>query len=212
MGWPGIQGAVSQPTYFGRNGPAIHYGLYPLKAGLISRLQTQGWTSHRTYLGRDPTPEWLSTFYFESVFDDPSELHDYVLGLHRGKVSWPDRMALDTGWLKMKQTGGPSKVKPTRSDKAKFINIETAFAGIAKVAGVPKKRLLQIEYGPRSNPSRRFAVWALKDCTQLTHREIGKALSMSESQVAHILRRLRNSDIEEPLFSWMAQWQEYRCS
>jgi putative transposase len=49
--------------------------LNPLKAGLITRLQSHGWTSHRAYIGRETAPTWLATYYFESVFDDAERLH-----------------------------------------------------------------------------------------------------------------------------------------
>ena len=64
--------------------------------------------------------------------------------------------------------------------------------------------LRSVVLGPRANPARRFAVWALKDRTQLTHAEIGTLLGMSTEQVSHVLRRI--SMREEPMAGWYAEW------
>jgi REP element-mobilizing transposase RayT len=176
--------------------------LNPLKAGLITRLQSYGWTSHRTYLGRETAAPWLTTEYFETIFGDPSALHAYVLGLHRGTLSWPEKMEMDSGWLE--ETGERATKALAPRGATRFVSAGEALRRVEKITGADHGRLRCAEMGPRANPARRFAVWALREGTLMTHREIGVALGMTEGQAAQVLRRL-NAKIE-PMRSWIATW------
>jgi REP element-mobilizing transposase RayT len=177
--------------------------LNPMKAGLITRLQSQGWTSHRAYVGRDAGPPWLTTAHFEAVFDDPDELHEYVLDLHRGKRSWPERMAMDSGWLR--QSGERAVTELAEPAERRFPSAIEVLARVCAITGAGETRLREAVKGPRANPARRFAVWALKRGTLMTHREIGAVLGMTEAQVAQVLRRLEAK--AEPMGSWIARWR-----
>jgi hypothetical protein len=68
--------------------------LNPLRAHLVTRLGSEAWTSHRTYLGRDQAPPWLSTYLFLDQFGDPDRLHKFVLSVRRGPGSgtWTVRL------------------------------------------------------------------------------------------------------------------------
>lgn len=176
--------------------------LNPLKANLVTRLHSHAWTSHRTYLGRDTRPPWLTTSYFEAVFEDPDVLHSYVLDLHRGKVSWPERMAMDSGWLA--EAGERAANEARGSAETRFMTSDEALARIGEITGATARELRRTERGPRANPARRFAVWALKKGTLLTHREIGGLMGMSPQQVAHVLRRLDTK--ADPISGWISAW------
>ena len=176
--------------------------LNPLRANLVTRLHAHAWTSHRTYLGRDTKPSWLTTSYFEAFFDDPETLHTYVLDLHRGKRSWPEQMAMDSGWLA--QAGERAAAGARAVGETRFKGADEALERVREITGATPPQLRRSERGPRANPARRFAVWALKRSTLLTHREIGTALGMSPEQAAQVLRKLRTR--EEPLKTWILQW------
>jgi REP element-mobilizing transposase RayT len=176
--------------------------LNPLKAGLISRLQSQGWTSHRAYLGRDPLPSWLVTDYFEIVFVDTDALHTYVLDLHRGKLSWPEHMAEESGWLNAQSKTAVKKT--AENPESRFMTSDAVLDKVSSLTGVNLQGLRTATFGPRANPARRFAVWALKHGTASTHAEIGRRLNMSANQVAHVLRRLNTE--EAPISVWFAAW------
>jgi len=88
--------------------------------------------------------------------------------------------------------------------ESRFMEVDKALERIRRTAGVNMHKLRKAERGPRANPARRFAVWALRNATQLTQAEIGDTLGMSSSQVAHVLRRLNAK--EEPISSWIAEW------
>jgi hypothetical protein len=68
------------------------------------------------------------------------------------------------------------------------------------------KELKEAQRGPRANPGRRFAVWALKHHTLLSHREIGKLLEMTPRQAANTLTRFKDS--AEPFASWIDEWTD----
>lgn len=55
-----------------------------------------------------------------------------------------------------------------------------------------ERRWKELAMGPRANPPRRLAVWALSRTQVNSHREIASALRMSEGQVAKVLCRVRN--------------------
>jgi hypothetical protein len=60
--------------------------------------------------------------------------------------------------------------------------------------------------GPRANPARRFATWALAKQTLLTHAEIGKLFDVSPGQVANVLRSLRKRTTLPA--DWVDSWRE----
>jgi DNA-directed RNA polymerase specialized sigma24 family protein len=111
-------------------------------------------------------------------------------------------MAMDSGWLR--ESGDRAWRQLPSASKSRFMETQTALDRICRITGVDVARLKTIERGPRANPARRFAVWALRDGTQMTQAEIGDLLGMSSSQVAHVLRRLNRG--EAPIADWIAKW------
>jgi putative transposase len=176
--------------------------LNPLRAGLATRLDSACWTSHRAYLGRDPAPDWLTRGHFLGVLGTAKELHGYVGDVHRKRMAWPDGMSLDTGWLNEgEDSSKDSKRAPEAPASARFSEPRTVIAMVCEVAGVRRAELSRAACGPRANPPRRFAVYALRKWTPMTHGEIGAALGMSPIQVANVLRRFDAS--AEPLKRWV---------
>jgi hypothetical protein len=74
----------------------------------------------------------------------------------------------------------------------------------------PLSELKTARQGPRANPARRFAVWALKEHTRLTHREIGVLLDMSVNQASKVATRFNSST--ESLNSWVNELTIYMSS
>lgn len=178
--------------------------LNPLRANLVTRLQSECWTSHRAYLGRDQGPEWLTTRYFLNLFRGAEKLNEYVLELHRKGRSWPDEMSIENGWISFGEVERKVSRKKAVESATRFIDARSAVKLICKVTGEKEAELRAAVMGPRANPARRFAVWALKQRTLLTQKEIGSVLGMSAGQVAHVLRRIRFA--KEPLTTWKAEW------
>jgi REP element-mobilizing transposase RayT len=180
--------------------------LNPLRANLVTRLQSECWTSHRAYIGRDQKPEWLTTRYFLDLFDGPEHLNEYVLALHRKSRPWPDEMSLEYGWIRFTEDERKASKKKSSESETRFIDTKNAVKLICEVTGETEAVLRLAVMGPRANPARRFAVWALKQRTTLTHREIGRVLAMSADQIAHVLSRIRFA--RKPLKTWKAKWLE----
>jgi hypothetical protein len=157
----------------------------------------------RAYLGRETAPRWLASYYFETIFEDPEALHEYVLDLHRGKRAWPEMMVEASGWF-TEQDERPLK-REENKPHSRFLTMNQVLDKVRAITGESINRLRETEYGPRANPARRFAVWALAKHTQMTHSEIGKTLNMSANQAAHVLRRVKFD--EEPFKHWSGKWQ-----
>jgi putative transposase len=179
--------------------------LNPLRAGLATRLDSDCWTSHRAYLGRDPSPGWLTRDHFLGLFGSPKGVHDYVTAVHRKRVAWPDGMSLDTGWVNENDDAVEGERPPHEGKPPTSIRFREPRHVMEKVCGITGARradLLRAVSGPRANPARRLAVYALKRRTSSTHAEIGAALGMSPIQVANVLRRFDAT--REPMKSWIA--------
>jgi REP element-mobilizing transposase RayT len=182
--------------------------LNPLKANLVTRLDSaETWTSHRSYVGKDTPPPWLSTGALLDVFGGPAALHETTLALHRGKEEWPvSGFSAETGFTTAgtftraeRRRMGKGK-RPAQEDRRALIS------AICKITGVTTTRLRQKIRGARGNPERRFAVWALSKSTTLTQGEIGALLEMSSANVAKDLARSRSLIAE--FDAWVDAWRE----
>lgn len=181
--------------------------LNPLRAGLVTRLDSDCWTSHRAYLGRDPPPGWLTRAHFLGAFGSGKRLHDYVLDVRRKRIAWPEAMSLDTGWLN-EEDASPSN-RGERPGATRFRSPKAVIAAVRDATGAGNPELMTAVMGPRANPARRFAVFALDRWTELTHGGIGAALDMSVVQVANVLRRF---DASEPgMRGWAEALEERLC-
>ena len=130
-------------------------------------------------------------------------MHRYVLDLHRGKEPWPEDMRMESGWLQT-PAAVSDEVVPI-AGASKFLEAEKVLEGVCAICACTADDLRHVAMGPRANPPRRFAVWALRRNTRMTHREIGQVLHMTTQQVANVLRRFHSS--EEPVSGWMREWR-----
>ena len=83
---------------------------------------------------------------------------------------------------------------------------EDVLKDVLELTGATMAGLRHHEMGPRANPARRFAVWALNRSSVLSQREVGKMLNVSYAQVTRLLTRLRQARPAEPLAGWMSDW------
>lgn len=182
--------------------------LNPLKANLVTRLDSDGaWTSHRAYLRKETTPWWLTTGDLLDRFGGAGALHEAALALHRGKEGWPDEgFDAETGFptagtfTRAERPHAARRKRIGRDDKAALVS------AICEVTGVSPARLRKGIRGVHGNPERRFAVWALARTTSLTQGEIGALLGMSASHVARDLARSRAAIAG--FDAWVEAWQE----
>ena len=179
--------------------------LNPLRANLVTRIDSDyAWTSHRAYMKRDKAPSWLTRKFFQKVFKTPEKLEAYLLSLHNKGTKWPEEFILSTGWFK-RRAGKPSKADNSQSAMKKM-SPEKLLNAICRVTGASPERLTESIRGSRGNPERRFAVWAMKNSTFMTHRQIAALLQMTPDQVGKDIQRSRAKI--EAFESWVEKWQE----
>ena len=196
---------ITDTRYFSYLVGYIH--LNPLRASLITRLDSDmGWTSHRSYMGMDKCPDWLTTDAILEQFVSPQELENFILNLHRGAESWPAEMELATGSF---TKGNKKRQKPGRvlAVQIEELVVAEAIEKICEIADVSHSRLRQSIRGPKGNPERRFAIWALNRGTYLTQSEIGQELGITS---AHVAMDLARGCSKIPEFSkWEEKWEVY---
>ncbi|MDD5309506.1 MAG: transposase [Deltaproteobacteria bacterium] len=166
--------------------------LNPLRASLVTRLTSDCWTSHLAYTGRERAPAWLSRDFFLALLGGKEKLHEYVLDLHRGRLTWPERMAMDTGFLPALE-GEIAERRVGKGAGRARTGVEVLRA-VRRVTGASLAELRTAQMGPRANPARRFAAWALDHRTDLTRREIGDLLGMTTRQVHNVVNRWSEKD------------------
>ena len=173
--------------------------LNPLRANLVTRIDAECWTSHRSYLGRRYAPLWVDTGYFRELFGSAGELQRYVLALHRGKEIWPDELDQQFGFFL-----GHEEVARRHGQHAfvsRFLEPAKALELVTAITGSGPGDLCRATRGRGANPARRFAVWVLRRHTMATLREIGRNLSMTPGQAANVLSRFDSST--EPFSTWI---------
>ena len=84
--------------------------------------------------------------------------------------------------------------------------IKSTLRRVCEKTGSKKAEIKRSVMGPRANPARRFAVWALWKTGLLTHRQIGEALGMSTVHVSKQLSRM-GKDFPESLKAWRKDWE-----
>ena len=177
--------------------------LNPFRAGLAKRLDDPCWTSLRAYLGKERAPDWLRTRVFTERFGGARAIAKALRELRTGEVRLPVELDLETGWISSDTAARSGPAVPAGPGPAPVVAGELLEL-VARIAGCSVEALRRPEMGPRANPARRFAVWALSRAQTLSHRDIARLLEMSEAQVAKVLWRLRREAPPAPLPTWMA--------
>ena len=167
----------------------------------MPRIDSRSWTSLRAYLGRKGEPVWLTKEYCLELFDGSDGLRAYTLSLHRGGRSWPETMDLEWGFFNDQTQGQTASVHGRSSFRTRFVEPQRLLEMICEVTGSGLKEITTSVKGPRANPARRFAVWALRKHTILKNREIAGLLNMTYNQVSNVLSRSRGG--VEPVAKWI---------
>lgn len=185
--------------------------LNPIDAHLVPRLDSFAWTSHRIYLGRDSAPDWLTLAHFLQLFGNASKLSEFVKSVRNKNIGYPEDFDPETGLFgkksirrKQKRFNEPSSSPSNEEDSQVAKNV---LAEVCKLTGASMKELKVKEMGPRANPARRFAAWALQRGGDQTYRQISKILQMPYSQVAKLLSRIRRGGAKGQLKEWIERWQ-----
>jgi putative transposase len=186
--------------------------LNPVRAGLVRRPEEPCWTSHREYLGLDAKRRWMSTSFYTALFGGVDGVKEVVDAYRKHANGWPDGFDQSTGWLRTGDAGPSPYVLrdqplPPQPPIRTKMTPDAVLEIVCQIASVPHARLLEVERGPRANPARRFAVWALAQLTDEPHGGIGQQLDMTRQQVSRLLTRLR-LHLSPPLDGWALELDE----
>ncbi len=180
--------------------------LSPVRAGLAASASEAFWTSHPAYIGLDPGPSWLVRDALLEVSGGGrgvAALLSSIEALPRG-LDEELLAGVQVGERALEQDqGGASGDSATPIER---LSPDPVLNAIAGHTGTPVDQIRRSESGPRANPARRFAVWALRNTSYLSQAEVGRLLDMSLRQVQNIEQRLKR-DVKEPIRSWIATWE-----
>ena len=109
--------------------------LNPLRANLVTRIDSKCWTSMRAYLGRRGEPDWVTKTYFLGLLGSSDALRAYTLSLHRGKRSWPETMDLEWGFFTQQSQDEVADTHRQTSFNSRFIEPERLWKMILQVTG-----------------------------------------------------------------------------
>ena len=140
--------------------------------------------------------------YFLELLGDSDALRSYTLSLHRGSRKWPETMDMEWGFFTEQSHEAVADAHRQSSFESRFIAPERLFEMILQVTGMDSETVTMSVMGPRANPARRFAVWALREYSLMKHKEIAAIVKMKQSQVANVLSRFKTGD-DPNLQKWM---------
>ncbi|MBI5508876.1 MAG: transposase [Deltaproteobacteria bacterium] len=193
---------------------AAYIHLNPIRARLARRLDQRCSTSHRGYLGLDVPPEWLSWELVTEIAGGREAFCEFVARLRTGGQPWPEGFDLDTGMTTpVHDDERQARARPLIRDRKgrPARPHEEVLSEVLQITGSDPRTLTRSARGRRGNPARRFALWALRQETDLTHVQIGRLLELSESHASHLLRRIRSRP-PEPLAQWISEWERRRVT
>ena len=179
--------------------PYIH--LNPVRARLVNTPQSAPWSSYSAYIGETRKPEWLTTETVLSLYETLDNMVAETMGYHSGELCWPSDFDLGKGVFK----SWSPEIPWTQDEKAtwKQRQLEHVQYVFRVVTDLEWDCVRSNKRGRSGNPARRLAVWLLAHWTDLTHKEIGEAVSAGPNQVALMLHTIRKGTYGSPLANWM---------
>ena len=184
--------------------------LNPLTAHLVKRLDSEAWTSHRAYIGRESAPSWLTVETMLALFDGRQKFHEFVRSVHTKAVEYPSDFNPETGLFKKraiaKRVQRANQAAEVEALPNRFRPPAEVLDEVCRMTGASKEELMRSCRGPGANPARRFAVWALHRGSGLIHRKIAGELDMPTHQVSKLLSRIHREEPLPPLEKWIRVW------
>jgi putative transposase len=141
------------------------------------------WTSHRSFVGLEPCPAWLSLGEHFDLFGGLDAYRDYVADARAGREMGPHGFDADELWTPTRTAGFPlPRPEPARLDDA--------IAAFCEATGCKMGALLTRGRGNQGNPARWVGAWWLERAVGLSQREIAELLQTSAAQVSRWIRLL----------------------
>jgi REP element-mobilizing transposase RayT len=188
--------------------------LNPIEGKLALRLDSECWTSHRAYIGKDQVPEWLKVDTFLDLFSGADNLHGFVTSVRKKAISYPEDFNPDTGLFEKRaiviKTKDFNQAPRYKSPRKKFFTAEEVLRQVCEICGVSMTEIMSTQKGPGANPARRFAIWSLVRGAGLFYRDVAKMLELPPYQVPKVMSRLQSNRVQPPLDKWIKEW-EAKC-
>jgi len=187
--------------------PYIH--LNPVRAGLVPTPERALWSSCQAYVGLATRPDWLSCDLLLSLYGGVGNLVAHTRCLREGSMQWPSDFDLDRGVFKG-WDGVPLDYDGKR--RLRQANLDQVRARIMGIAQADWENICQRRMGPGGNPMLRFAVWALREGTDLRQWEIARLVGCKASHVAVLLNRLGHKGDTPKVRGWMSEFRQQEAA
>ena len=180
--------------------------LSPVRAGLAASATEALWTSHAAYLDQSPGPPWLHRDALLEMAGGPrgfTALLGSIEALPRGLDD-----ELLAGVASASRNGEAHR---NGDDSAEGAPVEPrhdpdqVLDAVQHFTGSTLDRIRSSGDNARSEPARRFAVWALRRETFLSQAEVARMLDMTLRQVQNVEQRLKREP-REPILGWIERW------
>ncbi|MBW1810823.1 MAG: transposase [Deltaproteobacteria bacterium] len=186
--------------------------LNPIEAKLVIRLDSECWTSHRAYLGKESIPPWLNVKTFLHLFSGKTKLHAFVKSVRQRVINYPEDFNPETGLYKEKTIVGSVQRfnQPAQYDSPEttYMMADEVLKEVCRITGASREEILQAQKGPRANPARRFAIWALVRGAGMLHRDVAKILDLPTYQVPKVMSQIQRKGASQPLGEWLKTWED----
>ena len=96
----------------------------------------------------------------------------------------------------------------SEKDQVRLANLDEIRARIMEVVQADWERICQKRMGRGGNPMLRFAVWALREGTDLKQSEIARLVDCNSSHVAVVLHRMRSRGDNPMVRGWMSRFRQ----
>jgi REP element-mobilizing transposase RayT len=176
----------------------LYLHLNPLRAHLVTKLDDARWTSHATYTGASPRPDWLTTDELLAAHGGVTGYREALVAAHTGRVPAPDGFDPLTLWTPSISAARPAAPAERPSDP------DALLEWVARVSGAEADTLRTARPGRGDNRRRWLAAWWLAVENNLSQRATAKVLGATEQQVSLWIGRISSIAAKDPeLARWM---------
>jgi len=182
--------------------------LSPVRAGLAPSATEATWTSHSAYLDLAPGPPWLHRDPLLEMAGGPRGFNALLGSIEALPRGLDDELlaGVATASRNGDTSRGGEEPGPRANGHAEpRRDPDHVLKAVQSCTGSPLERIRSAGGNVRSEPARRFAVWALRRDTFLSQAEVARLLDMTLRQVQNVEQRLKREP-REPILGWMERW------
>lgn len=180
---------------------ASYIHLNPVRAHLVRRVDQRAWTSHRAYVGLEAAPDWLERRVLLDLAGGAERFDEMVRDYRTGARAWPTWLDVERGVI----TYEDELPAPPPAATTSRAEVQRLIARLLKLCDASPSDLKKSQFGPRGNPVRRFAAWALMMSTELTQAQVGQHLGLTANHVARLYASV-GREAGPPVAVWREAW------